>query len=413
MNVIDFLKTQSDPIGFGVSAPDFIWWAAAFLILFPLCVLLRLLWLVGRKSKYLEQTALAVDQVRSRNPIIANQGLSAAGYDDLSQLFTNINSLRPAWSGYDSLVVRRRSSSGEDQYWATESAAAAFTEGVVFDRGLNRSFYTAVPGVVTGVGLLFTFLAILVALMEVKVVKDGRVEGLPLLIHGLSGKFVSSIAALASATIFTILEKLLLPRLTTARLRLIEAIDTLIPRLSAVRVLADMQRDIAEQSTAFRSFNADLSLKLKQSFSESMGPTTERMVAAIEELNRLLRAAEAQKQETITESLEGLLHNLERSITESLQGMGERFTESLAGSTMNEFGKVTESLGGTARLLENMNVQSQMTQSALKELVNLAKSSTVEQMALGKSQVEDCTAPLQRESFHRDLREARPAVLVF
>src|SRR5258705_9153046 len=148
MTVIDFLKIQSDPIGLGVFAPDFIWWAAGFLIFLPLCVLFKLLWLVRRKSKYLQQAALAVDQVRSRNPIIANQGLSAAGYEDLSQLFANIGSLRPAWSGYDSLVVRRRSSSGEEQCWATESAAAAFSESVVFDRGLNRSFYAAVPGVV-------------------------------------------------------------------------------------------------------------------------------------------------------------------------------------------------------------------------------------------------------------------------
>ncbi len=179
-------------------------------------------------------------------------------------------------------------------------------------------------------------------------------------------------------------------------MRLVGAIDALVPRLSSVRVLAELQRDIAEQSVAFRSFNADLSLKLKQSFSESMGPTIQRMVDAVEELNRLLRAAEVQKQESITSSLQGLLRDLERSIAASLEGMGKRFKESLSGSAMDEFGKVTESLGGTARLLENMNVQSQMTQSALSDLVNMAKSSTVEQMALGKSQVEDLTAVLRQ-----------------
>lgn len=191
-------------------------------------------------------------------------------------------------------------------------------------------------------------------------------------------------------------EKPLLHRLSKARLHLVGAIDALVPRLSSVRVLAELQRDIAEQSVAFRSFNADLSLKLKQSFSESMGPTIQRMVDAVEELNRLLRAAEAQKQESITGSLEAVLRNLERSITASLEGMGERFKESLSGSAMDEFSKVTESLGGTARLLENMNVQSQTTQTALNDLVNMAKSSTAEQMALGRSQVEDLTAVLRQ-----------------
>jgi len=53
-------------------------------------------------------------------------------------------------------------------------------------------------------------------------------------------------------------------------------------------------------------------------------------------------------------------------------------------------------LGGTARLLENMNVQSQTTLTALNDLVNMAKSSTAEQMALGRSQVEDLTAVLRQ-----------------
>ena len=56
---------------------------------------------------------------------------------------------------------------------------------------------------------------------------------------------------------------------------------------------------MGEQSVAFRAFNADLSGRLKQSFSESMGPTLQRMVGAVEELNQLLRAAEATKSDTI------------------------------------------------------------------------------------------------------------------
>src|SRR5262249_50218168 len=55
-----------------------------------------------------------------------------------------------------------------------------------------------------------------------------------------------------------------------------------------------------------------------------------------------------------------------------------------------------ESLSGAARLLENMNVQFQMTQSTLNDLVNMAKTSTTEQIALGRSQVEDLTAVLRQ-----------------
>jgi hypothetical protein len=207
---------------------------------------------------------------------------------------------------------------------------------------------------------------------------------------------VSSIVALLLATVFIIFEKNLAHRLTHARIEVVTAIDSLFPRLSSAHILSQLQGDISEQTLAFRHFNADLSGKLKQTFSESMGPTIQHMVETIDELNRLLRAAEAQKQESITESLSGILQKLESSITGSLNQMGDRFSESLSGTTMAQFAKVGESLGGAAKLLENMNGQFQMTQSALTELVNLAKTSTVEQMALGKTQVEELTNVLRQ-----------------
>ena len=214
------------------------------------------------------------------------------------------------------------------------------------------------------------------------------------LIHGLSGKFVSSIAALAAATIFLLSEKPIFHRLAKSQLHLVAIIDGLIPRLSATRVLSDLQQDISEQSTAFRHFNADLSTKLRQGFSESMGPTIERMVRAIEDLNQMLRAAEAQRQDSLTNSLSQLLQKLDQSITTTFGEMSTKFTESLSGSARQEFDEVITSLGGTARLLEGMNNQFQGTQLALSDLVNFAKNSTAEQMALGRSQVEELTAVL-------------------
>lgn len=288
----------------------------------------------------------------------------------------------------------RRGVTGEDRFWAAEGADGAFNETVMFEPRLNRSFYTALPGIITGAGLLITFLAILVALLDVKIIED-RVQGMETLIQGLSGKFVSSIAALLAATIFLLLEKPLFHRLATSRQRLIEAIDNMVPRLSATSLLAALQQDISEQSVAFRHFNADLSLKLRQGFSESMGPTLERMVTTIEGLNQLLRSAEAQRQDSITNSLADLLRRLEQSLTTTLGDMSTQFTAALSGSARQEFGQVINSLGGTARLLEGMNAQFQTTLGALDQLVKLARSSTEEQMALGRSHVEELTAVLR------------------
>ncbi len=205
MTLIERLKHSSTHLG--IKAPTFIWWAAGVLLVVPLCVLAYLWWLIKRESSTLESTAASIDVLRTREPVAPGHGLSAAVYEGLVQIFATSISLRAAWNAFNSLIVGRRNISGEEQYWVSDSAEAAFSEAVVFEGRLNRGFFTALPGIVTGSGLLFTFLAILVALLEVKVVENNQIKGLELLIQGLSGKFVSSIGALFSATVFMLAER--------------------------------------------------------------------------------------------------------------------------------------------------------------------------------------------------------------
>ena len=148
---------------------------------------------------------------------------------------------------------------------------------------------------------------------------------------------------------------MLLHNLTKTLRHLVAALDALVPRLTPAHLLNDIRRymmeeqsttfkhfssdlstlldDIRrymeEQSAACKHFNSDLSTKLKQGVEEGMGPTRDRMVGAIEELNQLLRATEAQKSDAITGSLEGLLQNFGHSLTVdehqvSVQLFGER-----------------------------------------------------------------------------------------
>jgi len=152
---------------------------------------------------------------------------------------------------------------------------------------------------------------------------------------------------------------------------------------------------MAEQTNAFRLFNTDLSLKLKQSFSESVGPTLERMMTAVEDLNVFLRQAEANRQDSIFSQVEGLLKRVEQSMVTTLESIGTTFTQSLSGSAKDQFDKVVSALSGASGLLESMNSQFINTQAALGDLIKLAKNSTAEQIAMGHSQVESLTNVLK------------------
>jgi hypothetical protein len=392
MNLIELLKAEW--IIVGLKAPWFSWLAAIGLIILPIYYFVRLYIHFRRESSTYLSVINKLAALQKEIVVRPGNGLSVSAYDSIAQIFNNTPSLISAWNGFKSKIVRRQDKEGKDYFWTTDSATMDFSESALIDYHLNKDFFVSLPGIVTGTGLLFTFLAILVALFGVH--KEGtKFVGIEELIGGLSGKFLSSVAALFSATIFLVSEKKIFHRLTNGRNNLVIAIDNLFPRLTPTQVLSDIHNDIAEQTNAFRLFNTDLSLTLKQSFSESLGPTLEHMISTVDELNQLLRKAEDQKQDSIVAQLESLLKNIEQSIVSTLQNMGTSFTDSLSGTTMNEFDKITNSLSGTSDLLNNMNGQFLATQATLNDLIKLAKTSTVEQIALGQSQVEALTSVLR------------------
>jgi hypothetical protein len=374
----------------GINAPLFAWIAAGLLLLFALCAIIALL--VRAQRLRAAGNRLAAALVALRKPSLGN-GLSLSEVEAIRKEFGNCSRFARSWTQLEHKLIRRRDASG-DEYWLSTPATEILQTSAVTDTQVNREWYEAIPGILTGTGLLVTFIAILVALLHVRLVGN-RVEGMALLIEGLSGKFVSSIAALFAATVFVIFEKQQFHSLDRSISKLADAVAAIVPVLTPTHLLVELQKDMGEQSIAFRAFNADLSGRLKQSLSESMGPTLERMVTAVEELNQLLRAAESAKSDTISESLGGMISRLEASLTQSLGKMGEQFTSSLSGNTMTQFSRLSESLAGAAAVLEQMNTHNQVTQSALKDLVSFAKTSATEQMALGRTQIEDLTNVLR------------------
>ncbi len=243
MTLLDLLRAHWNI--WGLDAPKFAWIAAVGLLLVPLGVLLYLFLEIRRQSTILSDAADRIDRLRSRRPADPKTGLTADGYAALAEIVGQSTTLSHAWNGYASTIVVRSVAAGAEQFWASESADGIFTESAIGEGRLNRGFYNSLPSVVTSTGLLFTFLAILVALVDVRIdTQTNQIQGLPLLIEGLSGKFVSSIAALLSATIFLLLEKSLAHRLSRVRLRLVSSIDALVPRLSSTRIMADIHCDI-------------------------------------------------------------------------------------------------------------------------------------------------------------------------
>lgn len=398
---------------FGIKAPWFSWAAAVVLIYWPAKEIYKLIKLSRRQEKTFKKLTSDILEIQTKYPLQGSRGLSSLAIDHLHQLIISIPSLVGTWNVFRSKLIYRRLPDDDDaeQVWQTDSAGNIITEDVFLGDDFDKRQFHSVPGIVTGFGLLMTFVAILVGLWDVKIINN-KVNGLENLIGGLSGKFISSVAALFAATVFLILEKQFFHRLNRVRHSLVNTIDSLVPCRSESHILEEISQNIAEQTNAFRMFNADLAHKLRNSFSESMGPTLERMVLAIDglnqltnsskaelldtlrEMNQLLKHSEETRQDSISGQVESLLKDLKQSLAESIDRMSKEFNKSLTGSTQDQFSRVAETVGATAEVLEGMNRQFNDTQVALQELIHLAKQSTESQFTSGSALIEQMVSVL-------------------
>jgi hypothetical protein len=240
------------PWHFLVDAPRFIWLAAAGIFAGTMEELVRMFLGVRREQVICRNLASAVRNLGREFPS-RRWGLPEAGYESLRKAFEATPKLSSATHNYLSELVGQAGPDGHDYYFAEESAAKAFSEAAVFGGRVNWRWFSAFPGFITGLGLLFTFLAILIALGDLKADATGQITGIQQLLEGLSGKFLSSVVALFLASFFLICERTALHRLDGIRHDLIDTIDEFAPRLTPARLLVEIRRDSAEQADALRT----------------------------------------------------------------------------------------------------------------------------------------------------------------
>ncbi len=225
-----------------IDAPWFIWIVASLLIVGTI-IFLGLLWYkINRCKKEFKQTA---KDLNSLDKPAIGAGVDSETAERLRQDFANQPTMGTAWHQFETSLVTQNNAAGNPQWWRTNSANEAFSEDNLITRKLNKNAYQATPSIITGVGLLTTFAAILVALLDVRVIDGGKVVGLELLIQGLSGKFISSVVALLCATLFILLEKRWFYGLEKSRQQLVNALDRLFPQLSNVQMLINLQSGLS------------------------------------------------------------------------------------------------------------------------------------------------------------------------
>jgi hypothetical protein len=134
------------------------------------------------------------------------------------------------WLSYrKTLAVEQSAWFLEPTVHSQRSASDYFSFESLCSAHLNVRFYRQLPAFLTGMGLMFTFLAILIGLSKLHA-NGSEIDGIQGLINGLSGKFVTSIVGLACANAFTLLENSLWHRLDNRHRECISLLDEMFPQ---------------------------------------------------------------------------------------------------------------------------------------------------------------------------------------
>ncbi len=231
--------------------------------------------------------------------------------------FKNKPFLKDIWVEFDETLEKDRRN---NKVYNTLQSEDFFNRSSIISANIKHiDLIKAAPSILTAVGLLGTFLAILIGLHHVQVLQGGQVKGIEGLINGLSGKFLSSIVALLCSIGLTIYEKTRFSKLTRICSEIQRTMNRIFPRKSTEKLLIEVLKHNEEQSSALKSFNTDLSGHLKAGVQEGIAPLVESLMATLEQIKK-------EKQESSSEAMGQMIGEFKSSLT----GVAGKEMESMA-----------------------------------------------------------------------------------
>lgn len=226
----------------GYEMPSFVFWASLFI--FTLFLL--------SSSGLIQQcarVALSLNRISAKlSKHLGKRATSRITPEELAAI-RNAMAAEPlaatSWHSFEETLLI---SQDESQVYSTSPLEASMSRSFLIDENVHGAFFATVPGILTGLGLLMTFIAILDGLSHVSVTANMDVKGIGGLINGLSGKFVSSIVAVLCAVSFVFVERIAYAQPQAAYRRLMNLLAPRFQRRTAEHLLFSLETQMRAQA---------------------------------------------------------------------------------------------------------------------------------------------------------------------
>lgn len=281
---------------------------------------------------------------------------------------------------------------------ATVPAEVFFNTQVLVDTPLNTEFFRHLPGLLTGIGIIGTFLGLIVGLSGFE--PTGSAEevkaSLGKLMHGVMDAFIASAGAIGAAMIITFLEKRELNRRYKQVEQLTQAIDALYEAGAGEEYLARLVRAAEESATQTKQLKQSLVDDLKQILTDL---TNSQIEANERHVQAQIEASGQQAQQMATAISAALQSQLgATAVTGMMTPVVNQFVEQI----QTTFGTLTQQIAATLEATLDALNSTRQEMTRFKDTIDTAS----------KTATEDLTAKLKEslEAAERRDTELRSAL---
>lgn len=277
-----------------------------------------------------------------------------ASFPDIETRLQQNDLMKNLWHEFDSSLVK----SGQSVSTTVESDFY-FNEYVLVDIPLRLEFIRNVPGILTALGIIGTFLGVLAGLQgyDSHNVETVRTSVNNLLI-GIQGAFLNSFLAIFFAVVCTGIEKMWISSLYSKVTRLQRAINRLFNRSLSDDYLHKMVDQMEEQTHSMKSFSQDLAETVKRALEELVYRQTQVISQANGELAASLGNTIVEQLSPSMERLSSVMEEVRREQSESnndaIRQIVDQFQNALASSASTQLDEMMKAMAGTSELLSSL-----------------------------------------------------------
>jgi uncharacterized membrane protein len=331
------------------------WGLSALILVFAFFMYLRF---ASKLEKILEDIRRAREAIKA----FKEGTLDFAG---LSTAFLATQCLNAPWKTLEkSLVIETDELDGSKTIIAPQNIGSHFNDVSILSSSINLRFYQALPNILVGVGLFFTFAGLVMALWFASqgvAAKDVEVAQAALknLLDAATFKFLTSLAGLLSSLFFSYKEKAKLHMMAGQIELLVVEIESAIERRSLEQMahqrtvemvkqaalLREQLEEARQQTAQIKRFETDFAVSIASALDNRLSPRFEYLAA------------------TLSVAIENLGLKIGSVNEEALQTMIGDFRKTLTEGTSSEISKMAELVGELTAKLESSgnNLEEKLT----------------------------------------------------